>query len=184
MDERPGPKDERSVMEAAFVAGGEEAFAWAARTHGARLYAAVRRLCDSHEEADDLVQDAFLRAFERRAELREPGALFAWLRRIAVSLALDALRRKKHLRLVALDGAAEAASPERPDTLDFDRARALAERLPPRQREALLMRLSDLSYEETAGAMGCSVGAAKAHVHQAMANLRKMLVLAKSGAAD
>ena len=59
--------------------------------------------------------------------------------------------------------------------VDAARARALAERLPPRQREALLLRLEEMPYGEIAQLMGCSEGAAKAHVHQAVGNLRKMM---------
>jgi len=159
-----------------FILGDEEAFAWAARTYGGKLYAAVRRLADTHEDADDIVQETFLRAWERRRDLKEPDALFAWLRRIAVSVALNALRGKKRAHLVALDDAPPLAAAEGGETpMDASHVRALVERLPPRQREALLLRLEEVPYDDIAAAMGCTAGAAKAHVHQAVGNLRKMM---------
>ncbi|UCF80066.1 MAG: sigma-70 family RNA polymerase sigma factor [Acidobacteriota bacterium] len=145
---------------------------------GPRLYRLARRFAATHEEADEILQETFLRAHTHRRELRDPDRLLAWLRRIAANTALNFIRKEKRLRLVSLDDAPpSAAASTAPDSVHADsgKVRALVSRLPPRQREALLLWLDEMTYGDIAEAMDCSVGAAKAHVHAAVGSLRKML---------
>ncbi len=145
---------------------------------GPRLYRLVRRFAATHEGADEILQESFLRAFTHRRELRDPDRLLAWLRRIAANTALNFIRKEKRLRLVSLDDAPPSAAASSPPDFvhaDAGKVRALASRLPPRQREALLLWLDEMTYSNIAAAMDCSVGTTKAHVHAAVGSLRKML---------
>jgi RNA polymerase sigma-70 factor (ECF subfamily) len=147
------------------------------RTFGPRLYRLARRFAATHEEADEILQETFLRAHTHRRELRDPERLLAWLRRIAATTALNFIRKERRLRLVSLDDAPPAAASSPSDSVHADagKVRTLVSRLPPRQREALLLWLDEMTYGDIAAAMDCSVGAAKAHVHAAVGSLRKML---------
>ncbi len=169
---------ERRGRAEAFRQGDEEAFAWMVRTFGPRLYRLVRRFTATHEDADEILQESFLRAFTHRRGLRDPDRLLAWLRRIATNTALNFIRKERRLRLVSLDDAPPSAAASSPPDFvhaDAGKVRALASRLPPRQREALLLWLDEMTYGDIAAAMDCSVGTTKAHVHAAVVSLRKML---------
>jgi RNA polymerase sigma-70 factor (ECF subfamily) len=169
---------ERRGRAEAFRQGDEEAFAWMVRTFGPRLYRLVRRFAATHEEADEILQEAFLRAYTHRRGLRDPDRLLAWLRRIATNTALNFIRKERRLRLVSLDDAPPAAAASSPSDsvhADAEKVRALVSHLPLRQREAILLWLDEMTYGNIAAAMDCSVGTAKAHVHAAVKSLRKAL---------
>jgi RNA polymerase sigma-70 factor (ECF subfamily) len=167
--------DEVSVARR-FAAGDEAALGEAMRLYGPRLYALLRRMTRSHAEADDLVQEAFLQAWEARTRLQELEKFFAWLRRIAANLAINAMRARRSSHLVPVEETLpDPATTEDATALDTEIAHTFLERLPPRQREALKLWLEELTYEDIAQAMDCSIGAAKAHVHQAVSNLKRIL---------
>jgi RNA polymerase sigma-70 factor (ECF subfamily) len=142
-------------------------------------------------QAEDLTQDTYARALERRAQLRDPQAALAWLYRIATTVTLDRLRQRRR-STVPLDDdvAAAAAERQRPPSLlesALERSemsecvqRYLAA-LPDDYRIAVLLHDSHgLSNPEIAGLLGCSLPTAKIRVHRARARLREALSAACS----
>lgn len=142
-----------------------------------RLLGSARR-ADGAVDAEDLVQDVFLRAYENFAALRPNSNHRAWLYKIATHRALTALRRAKKRR-------------EKTDALRHEPAQTVAplgdargdkqmlrclEELPAKQKASLTLRyLQDLDYSEIARILDCSKETARANVSQAIRRLRVIL---------
>ena len=135
----------------------------------------------NHEDASDLSQDVFLRAYRGLPAFKGNAALGTWLHRIAVNTCLNRVSVKTPKsepieEAQHVDTRAESA-PER--LLRDERAARVREavaQLPPKQRAALVMRTYDeCTHQEIAEALGTTVGAAKANVFHALQNLKRLL---------
>lgn len=167
-----------SNMDAALVQaalnGDCKAFSDLYKTHAGWLLAVLWRLADGDKGlAEDWLQDAFVQAWNKLHQLREPAAFSGWLKRLALNVALSEKRRG---RLVSVDVEADAGAPEPPwPAADLDLERAIA-RLPERARQVLvLFHLSDLGHAEIADLMGIEPGTSKAQLHRARTLLKEML---------
>lgn len=158
--------------------GDHEAFGQLVRTHQSRIYRHLLNLTGSREEALELSQEMFLKAWQALPDWR-PDALFhTWLYRIASNLAYDTLRRR---RIVAFEPLADdddtPATDAGPEALLQARQRlgnldAALARLPAEQREIVLLReVEGLSYEELAAAQGIDEGTVKSRLARARAAL-------------
>ena len=186
--------DEASLAQR-FRAGDEAAFERIVGEHRRAVYMMARRLLPTHEEADEAAQIAFVRAWQARASFRGASSIRTWLIRIALNVAKSMQTARR----------ASAAPPEpgEPDAVERvpdgvegseerlgrrqarQRVRRAVLALPDRQREAVLLKVfSDLTYRETADVMQLSEGAVKAHVHQAVSNLRRLLSEEREGEAS
>lgn len=134
--------------------------------------------------ADDLVQDAFVRLWDRRSRLDDGLPLRAYLFRIVRNLSLnarrdDATRQRLLEDPAAHDSAAVPRGVAAPDDVVLgddlaDRLQGWLAQLPPRQREALLLsRVEGLTHAEVADAMGCAVRTVNNHLVAALATLRR-----------
>ena len=181
---------------AAATAGDEAAFAELVERHRRELHVHCYRMLGSFEEAEDLVQETFLRAWRNR-ESFEGGSLFrAWLYRIATNACLDALRRSAR-QVRSLHSFAEvpwiqpypdrlldeiAPSDAEPDAVVVARETieltflAVIQLLPPRQRAVLILRdVLEWPAGETATLLDMSVAAANSALQRARATLRERL---------
>ena len=135
---------------------------------------ATARMVGSSDDALELTQEAFLRAWQALPQW-QPGAQFrTWLFRIASNAALDLLRRRKTVEFVPLDDTFEAvhpgAGPERQAQLtqEVRRLEAGLSRLTPEHREVLLLReVEDMSYEEIGRVLSLSEGTVKSRLARA-----------------
>jgi RNA polymerase sigma-70 factor (sigma-E family) len=126
--------------------------------------------------AEELVQEAFTRLWQRWGSLRDPGASIGYLRVTIVNLARGSFRRRMlRARSSGMVGLAPA-SVDPPDVAErLDLLRALG-RLSPRKRACLILRFySDLTEEETARTLGVAVGTVKSQTHRALAQLARLL---------
>ena len=172
--------DDRTLV-AICLGGRREAFDVVVARHRRQVYQLCYRYVGNHEDAADLAQDAFIRAFKGLKGFKGESSLATWLYRIAVNVCLNrlALKTPKNEPLGPADRVDVRA--ERPDAalLRDERAaevRAAIRQLPPKQRATLVLRIyHDLPHEEIAGILGSSVGAAKANLFHALANLKKLL---------
>jgi RNA polymerase sigma-70 factor (ECF subfamily) len=130
----------------------------------------VGRLCAAIalDRAEDAMQETLIVVLRNLPTLREPAALHAWVRRIAVR---QALRLAGDTRTVPMADLPEpAVVPDIDTTVDVHRTLAA---LPPAHRAVLALRyLEDLSEEETAGALGVAQGTVKSGVHRAKESFR------------
>ena len=172
-------------------AGDQEAFEQLVRDNQNRVYSLAVRLVGDREEAADLAQEAFLKAWQGLAAFQGESSFATWIYRLTTNVCIDYLRRKKRRQevepAVSLDdedsGWAEPADagqdPQR-KLEEAERSRALSrglERLPEHQRQVLVMReLSGLSYQEIGAATGLDLGTVKSRIARARLALRKILL--------
>lgn len=177
---QPGDDD----LMARAAAGDETAFGLLVQRWERPVFAFLARMLGSREEAEDLAQEAFLRAWRNASRYRASGQFKSWLFRIVGNLARSRLRRRKIVRWISFDPVAHD-KPTREDTGEqtLERAetrqsvREAIGRLPERQRQALLLKMYDgLSYQEIASTMEVSVPAVESLLHRATTALRKELL--------
>lgn len=158
--------------------GEGEAFSELVARYQDRIYRFLLRLTRSHDDAADLTQDAFLRAYQGIARW-QPDALFrTWLFRIARNAAFDRLRRDKLAEFVELEDDADLPDPAAGPDAAFETAQRLRlleaalAHLPTEHREILLLReVEDMSYEEIAAVLDLRLGTVKSRIARARAAL-------------
>jgi RNA polymerase sigma factor (sigma-70 family) len=164
-----GMRDDELVTAA--LAGDPAAFATLVEGNRARVEIVVERMVG--EEAEDLVQEALLRAYLGLSQLRDPARFGAWLCGIAVNLAKMRLRRRALEARLFLEPTSDGGFEER-ELLQL--VRNAVDVLPPGQRDAVLMHYIDgLSCEEVAVLLGSSPGAIRVRLHRARQRLREQL---------
>lgn len=162
-------------------------------TYSARLYGFFYRLTGSRHDAEDLLQELFVRLVRTIGHYEHDGRFDGWLFRIATNLVRDRVRRSRKGR--AIRGEAGAADDEeggpleqRPDLSappptesleraeQIDRMQAAIAQLPEGEREVILLRhFSQLSFREIAELMDTPLGTALARAHRGLARLRELM---------
>lgn len=164
------PRDDAALVLRA-LNGGHEAFGELVTRHQQGLYRQARGLGLDHDTAVDLVQDAFVRAWDRLADCRDPAAFRAWASRILRNLCLDHFknRRQQTVPLSALPESAEFPDPRSEGDPDMRLAVGEAlETVPVLLREAFLLKHdAGYSYDEIAVIVDATPGAVKMRVHRA-----------------
>ena len=171
-----------------FKNGDEASFDDLVRKYQQRVYALVYRIVRNPEDACELAQDVFVRAFRALPKFQEKSSFYTWLYRIAFNLAITFVRRRNRLKVSAvpdpqLDEQAMMNLPARNTPQgDFRQARirgaisAAVARLPERQRTVFVMRQYDgLGNNDIARQLDCPVGTVKANYFFAVRKLQKAL---------
>lgn len=156
------------------------------RRYNQRLYRVVRAILRDDSEAEDVIQDAYVRAYQSLGQFESRSSFSTWLVRIAVHEALARLRRRN--RFSAFDeeeqsgeGHAVSGDPDPEETLSQSELRRVLEdsilQLPARYRTVVMLRdIEEMSTAETAAALGISEQNVKVRLHRAHALARKMLL--------
>lgn len=150
--------------------------------HHAKAYRLAWRMLGSPEEAEDAVQEVFLKVYRKASLYRGDAAFSTWLYRLTANHCLDELRRRKFrsfLGMEALERFPGSGDPVR----EAEARRGLSagvwaalHRLPPRLRACLLLReLEEKSYGEIAEILGLNEGTVKSSLHRAKERLRELL---------
>jgi RNA polymerase sigma-70 factor (ECF subfamily) len=162
-------------------AGDVEAFSLLVDRHHARCLRVATHLLGDGDDAEDAVQEAFLRAYRHLGNYRERDRFGGWLLRVVVNCCRTHASRQRRLgaiddaELVAEVHATQAADPAEASDRREELARALAQ-LGTAQREAIVLRFADeMSYDEMATVTGVGVSALKMRVQRACAHLRALL---------
>lgn len=197
---RSAPLDEAEdirLVERA-VSGEADAFEKLFLKYRQRVFGVAWRVLHDEEDAMDVVQDAFVRAYRQLEKLRGESRFYPWIRRIAVNLAIDRLRHKKRGAEVEFDeaqfGGGEEADTDRVSRDPDDRGEresaerkaelsefsdALKEALnkltAPHRTVFLLHAAEGMSYQEIADAMGCNIGTVMSRLFYARRQLQKLL---------
>ena len=160
----------------------EKIFNQIVRDYSERLWWHVRRFVNSHEDADDLLQEIFLKVWTALPSFRGEAQLFTWVWRIATNETLNHLRKEKvraALRFSSVDAEMERRIQADPYFKGTEAERELAKavlKLPEKQRQVFIMRWwDDLSYEEMSAITGTSVGSLKASYHIAQEKIRSLV---------
>lgn len=177
------PTDAELVQ--ACLDGRREAFDHIVERHQRHVYQLCYRFAGNHEDANDLAQDVFIRAYRGLKTFKGQASLGTWLYRIGVNVCLSkvsARGRSAPLDLLLAGHDERVASRDESAAealLRGERAaqvRAAIARLPKKQRATLVLRVyHDLPHEQIAGILGSSVGAVKANFFHALNNLKKLL---------
>lgn len=164
------------------VGGNREAFDVIVERHRRSVYQVCYRFVNNHEDANDLAQDAFVRAWKGLKNFKGQSALSTWLYRIAVNVCLNRVSMKtpvtepiestEHFEDVRIEGAPHAMIREERAAV----VRKAIANLPEKQRATLILRTyHEMSHQEIADVLGSSVGAVKANFFHALNNLKKIL---------
>ena len=171
------PTDDAALVRRS-LAGDVDAFEQLYRAHVGRVHGAILRLVGMDRgRAEELTQDAFVRAWQKLSSFRHESAFSTWLYRLGVNTALMALRARREeiggdddLLEAAAGGDVPFCAGERGDLEHAVSA------LPPRARAVLVLHdVEGWKHEEIAGELGMAVGSSKAQLHRARGLLRHAL---------
>jgi RNA polymerase sigma-70 factor (ECF subfamily) len=175
------PTDQELVAQ---VRGGRrDAFTALMRRHQQRIYWFARRMVGNHADADDVTQEAFVKAYLSLGDFRGDASFFTWLYRIALNLSLNALRKRQLLTYVRDSEILVRLLPADDDPQKDLEGREVAsalrravERLPEKQRAVFVLRYYDeMSYDEIAEVTKTSVGGLKANYFHALRKVREAM---------
>ena len=153
--------------------GDETALALLIEKHRMRLVRTAANLLRDRHEAEDVAQEAFLKAFREIGKLRDDRAFSGYLYRICVRLCMDRLRLKR-AELVEFDRAEPCQGPAVENRVVIER---LLDQLPPDLRTTLVLReMEQLSYDEVAAVMQVPVGTVRSRLHTARERFRHLWV--------
>jgi RNA polymerase sigma-70 factor (ECF subfamily) len=181
--EGKGERDDAALV-AAFRLGDAAAFETLYRRQVGRLYGLAHRLTSRPAEAEELTQEAFVRAWDHRVTFESCEHLARWLRRVVVNCWINDLRRRKRRAAggpavdfdAELDAdLAEAAVPPAPPGLKLDLERALGALSPRLRAVVALFDLYGCGHDEIAELLDITPGASKVQLHRARTRLREML---------
>ncbi len=144
------------------------------------LYSLLYRMVSNHEDAADLLQKTFVKAFTGLSSFERRSSFKTWLYQIAINLAKNVYRDRSRAGLVPIDDVVIRKNPRTIETLIAKENRLLLRRalagLPEKQRITLLLRIQeDKKFEEIADIMKCSIGTAKANYHHATKRLKAIM---------
>ena len=167
---------EREQYRAA-IHGDREAFEMIIHTHSRTLFAIAYGILQSREEAEDVVQDALVKAWKTRWRVRDPEKFPAWLATIARHRAHDTFRRRRTVPLSIVDEVIETSSAAEPNSLELDQQlRSALAALPELHRAALTLRyFEEMDYRSIENTLGLSNGALRGILGRALASMRKQL---------
>ncbi len=147
-----------------------------------RIYQVIRGMVLIHEDADDLTQNTFIKAYRHLDKFREDSGLYTWIYRIAVNETLSFLEKKKKRFFFSVDDHQEKLESyiDQPGSLDGNEiekklAKALLT-LPEKQRLVFHLKYQEeMTYEQMAEVTGTSIGALKASYHHAVKKIEESL---------
>lgn len=158
------------------------AFAWIVEKYGEKLYWQIRKMVLSHDDANDLLQNTFLKAWTNIDYFRGEAKLSTWLYKIAINECLTFLNRQRAQNQISIDDA-DLFLLDRlkgDDYFDGDemqlKLQAAILHLPDKQRLVFNLKYFDeMKYEEMSELLGTSVGALKASYHHAVKKVEEFL---------
>jgi RNA polymerase sigma factor (sigma-70 family) len=160
-----------------------EAFNLLLSKYQQKIYWHIRRLVIDHDDADDLVQETFVKVWKNLANFRSDSQLYTWIYRIATNESITFLNKKKLKNNISLDDVSGELAETLTESSYFDGdkiQRKLQEAiltLPEKQRLVFNMKyFDDMKYEEISEVLGTSVGALKASFHIAVKKIETILL--------
>ena len=172
-------EESEDALVARVQAGDTQAFGQLIDRHGRVIYNLALRMCGDVEDARDLAQSVFVKAYERRASFDRSGRFFSWLYRIAINETLNHLKRQRRQEPLDDDAMAPTGNPEARWEAAKNEAlvtRALMQ-LKTEYREVVILRhFLDLSYRETGDLLHLPEKTVKSRLFTAREQLREILM--------
>jgi RNA polymerase sigma-70 factor (ECF subfamily) len=161
----------------------EQAFNQIVKNYSERLYLHIRRFVYSHDDANDLTQEVFIKIWAALPSFRGDAQLFTWIYRIATNEALNFLRKQKVRAMISLDSSESVLVRKLEQDIYFNGDKLQTElqkaiiKLPEKQRVVFNLRYFDeMKYEDIAEITGTSTGALKASYHHAYNKIKDTLL--------
>lgn len=163
--------------------GKRQAFSELMRRHQERVYRLALRIVGSHDDAEDVAQETFVKAYLALGDFRGDSSFFTWVYRIAVNLSLNAIRKRQVVTYLGQSELLKRVLPslDRPDrNMEFaqmqDQLQVAIAGLPEKQRLVFVMRfIEGMSYEEISEVLKTSVGGLKANYFHALHKVRELM---------
>ncbi len=161
-------------------AGERYAFDELVKKYQKPLYAMLYRMVSNHEDASDLLQKTFIKAFTGLRMFERRSSFKTWLYQIGINLAKNVYRDRSRFEQVNIDDVIIKKNPRTLETLIRNEDRLLLKnalaKLPEKQRLTLMFRIQETKkFEEIAEIMDCSIGTAKANYHHAVQKLKILM---------
>ena len=177
-----GNTDENLISD--ILAGNVEAYAILVKRYQKPIFNLMMRTTSCEEDAFDLTQEAFIRAYEKLEQFKPSGRFFPWLYTIGMNLARDFLRKTKtrEIKKAELYEMQKGFSVESNlsksllERIDAERVKEALQDIPLEYREAVFLRFHEgMSIREVALSIGLSVSGAKMRIHRGLLKLRRLL---------
>ena len=169
---------DRELIRLFFVEGKENyAFQLIVREYSQRLYWLIRRIVIDHHDADDILQDTFIKVYQNLKNFEGKSSLYSWMYRIATNEALNFLKKKKIDRIED-ETLIESlkADPYFNGDEEYARFLEIVHTLPDKQKLVFQLKYFEkLKYEEIAELLGGSIGSLKASYHHAVRKIEKSI---------
>lgn len=147
-----------------------------------RLYWHIRRMVKSHDDANDVVQNCFIKIYKSVHKFQRKSALYTWMYRIATNEAITFINKKKRRHATSLDGDEGVLVNQLRADPYFDgneiqiKLQCALNKLPKKQKQVFNMRYyGEMSYKQMSDILGTSVGALKASYHHAVKKIEASL---------
>lgn len=157
-----------------------EGYSILVKTYQQRIYWHIRRIVIDHDDANDIVQDVFIKVWKNLDNFREDSKIYTWLYRIATNECITFINRKKLRSIVSLDDLGEKLAEGLTQSVYFDgnklelKLQQAILTLPTKQRIVFNMKYFDaMKYEDMSKVLGTSEGALKASYHHAVKKIEK-----------
>ena len=162
------------------LAGQHDAFDTLIRRYKSPIYALAYRILHNYDDAADIAQETFLKAYEALATFQKKSSFHTWLYRIATNSCINYLRRhgaQYHIELAAYHAVKDAESLDNLYKIELqDVVNEAIEKLPEKQKATVMLSVCEgLSHREVSCILKCSVGTAKANYFHAIRNLRRFM---------
>lgn len=173
--------NEKEVIKQLSVAETQkDAFRQIVEFYSQRLYWQIRRMVICHDDANDVLQNTFIKAWTSIDYFRGEAKMSTWLYRIAINESLNFLEKERSRNNLPIDSVPNLEQLRADEYFDGDEAEIILQKaiasLPEKQRIVFNLRYYDeLSYEEISNIMGTSVGALKASYHHAVKKIEKYI---------
>jgi len=161
-------------------AGERDAFNELVLKYQRPLYSLLYRMVSNHEDASDILQKTFVKAFIGLGAFERRSSFKSWLYQIAINLAKNVYRDRSRAVHIPIDDVVIRKDPRTLDALIRKENRQMLNQslssLPEKQRLTLMLRVQEeKKFDEIAGIMGCTVGTAKANYHHAVQKLKALM---------
>lgn len=175
--------DEAILGKFAQSATRDQAFGMLVESYQERLYWHIRRMVVSHDDADDVLQNTFVKVWRNLEKFQGNSKLYTWLYRIATNESLTFINKRNRRATTSLTtdeydlGATLKSDPYfNGDDVQIKLQEAI-EKLPPKQKQVFLLRYyEEMKYDDMSDVLGTSVGALKANYHHAVKKIEKFLL--------
>ena len=155
-----------------------QAFRLLVNTYKERIYWHVRRMVSIHEDADDIVQNVFIKIFKGIENFKSNSKLYTWIYRIATNESISFIEKNKKHITQSIENRDDDVSHDAPDAEIIMKKLMLAlQKLPAKQRAVFNMRyFEDMPYKKMSEIMETSEGALKASYHHAMNKIKEFIL--------